>query len=221
MRLQAASARAVKELAGYKRELLFWILLLLAVRALGSVRPSRQFAGLIETAVFLVVAVSSAGKLGSLGLEFADWNPVSPCVAAACVAAGLFAGSMVILVAKLSHQPVGTGTGWNKAVLAVVLGPVLEEVIFRGYLLNAALLLARRLSVPKSGASSVLGVALLFSIAHRTTAGTTALQLCCIVFTGCLYGHLRLRYRSTLAAALAHGSYNLALYLSYWFGNFH
>jgi len=49
-------------------------------------------------------------------------------------------------------------------------------------------------------------VALVFSIAHLTTAGTTALQLCCIILTGCLYGWVRRRYRSTAAAALAHAS---------------
>jgi membrane protease YdiL (CAAX protease family) len=101
-------------------------------------------------------------------------------------------------------------------MLAIALGPVLEEVIFRGYLFTAVLLLTRRLSPSMSAASSIIGVALVFSIAHLTTAGTTALQLCCIVLTGCLYGWVRFRYRSTAAAALTHAAYNLALYLSYW-----
>jgi len=103
-------------------------------------------------------------------------------------------------------------------MLAIALGPVLEEVIFRGYLFTAALLLTRRLCPSRSADFSIIGVALVFSIAHLTTAGTTALQLCCIVLTGCLYGWVRFRYRSTAAAALAHAAYNLALYLSYWSG---
>ena len=121
-------------------------------------------------------------------------------------------------VASISQQPLGTEGGWTRAVLAIALGPVLEEVIFRGYLFTAALLLTRRLSPPRSATSSIIGVALVFSIAHLTTAGTTALQLCCIVLTGCLYGLVRFRCRSTAAAALAHAAYNLALYLSYWSG---
>jgi membrane protease YdiL (CAAX protease family) len=208
----------IRELAGYWRELLFWMLLLPAFGALGSARPRRQIGGLIEACAFLLVAISSTGKLNSLGLEFANWNRVGRTAAAACVISGLFAGGAIVALASLSDQPLGTETGWNKAMLAVALGPVLEEVIFRGYLLTAALLLTRRLSASSSAVFSILGVAVVFAIAHLTTPGTTPLQLCCIVLTGSLYGYIRFRYRSTAAAALAHAAYNLALYLSYWCG---
>jgi membrane protease YdiL (CAAX protease family) len=33
-----------------------------------------------------------------------------------------------------------------------------------------------------------------------------------------VYGFLRLRHRSTIASTLAHGSFNLALYVCYWCG---
>jgi membrane protease YdiL (CAAX protease family) len=215
----SAGTSWVQDLAGYWRELLFWMLLLPAFGALGSIRTRGQIAGLIEAGAFLLVAISSTGKLKSLGLEFANWNRIgSSRAAAACVVAGLLAGGSIVAVASISQQPLGTENGWNKAMLAIVLGPVLEEVIFRGYLFTAALLLTRRLSPSRSAAFSIIGVALVFSIAHLTTAGTTALQLCCIVLTGCLYGWVRFRYRSTAAAALAHATYNLALYLSYWSG---
>lgn len=220
MLFRGRSARTgwIWELAGYWRELLFWMLLLPAFGALGSARPRRQIGGLIEACAFLLVAISSTGKFHSLGLEFASWNRVGRTAAAACVVAGLLAGAAIVALAGLSDQPLGTETGWNKAMLAVALGPVMEEVIFRGYLLTAALLLTRRLSASSSAVSSILGVAVVFSIAHITTPGTTPLQLCCIVLMGCLYGCIRLRYRSTAAAALAHAAYNLALYLSYWSG---
>jgi membrane protease YdiL (CAAX protease family) len=207
-----------KDLAGYWRELLFWMLLLPAFGALGSIRLRGQIVGLIEACAFLLVAISSAGKLKSLGLEFANWNRIGSRAATVCVVAGLLAGSSILAVASLSQQPLGTENGWNRAVLAIALGPVLEEVVFRGYLFTAALLLTRRMSLSRSAAFSIIGVALVFSIAHLTTAGTTALQLCCIVLTGCLYGWVRFRYRSTAAAALAHAAYNLALYFSYWSG---
>ena len=134
----------IRDLAVYWRESLFWMLLLPAFGALGSIRPRRQIGGLIEACAFLLVAISSTGKLKSLGLEFANWNRVCGRAAAACVVMGLFAGGAIVVVASLSRQPLGTESGWNKAVLAVALGPVLEEVIFRGYLLTAALLLTRR-----------------------------------------------------------------------------
>jgi len=99
-----------------------------------------------------------------------------------------------------------------------VLGPVLEEVIFRGYLLTAGLRLMRRLRPSRTPASSIVAVAVVFSVAHLTTPGTNSIQLGCIMLTGCLYGYIRFRYRSTAAAALAHSAYNLALYISYWCG---
>jgi membrane protease YdiL (CAAX protease family) len=198
-----------RELARYWRELLFWMLLLPALGALGSIRPRRQIAGLIEACAFLVVAASSAGKLKSLGLEFVAWNRVDRRSAMSSLAMGLFAGCCIVAVAGLSHQPLGTESGWNKIVLAVTLGPVLEEVIFRGYLLTFP---------SRSPASSIVAVAVVFSVAHLTTPGTNSIQLGCIVLTGCLYGYIRFRYRSTTAAALAHGAYNLALYISYWCG---
>jgi membrane protease YdiL (CAAX protease family) len=209
-----------KELTVYWRELLFWMLLLPAFGALGSIRHRRQVVGLVEACAFLLVAISSTGKLKSLGLEFANWNRICRRSVVSCIAAGLFAGVSIVAVARLSQQPLGTESGWNKAMLAITLGPVLEEVIFRGYLLTAALLLTRNRSPSGSGsaACSILATAVVFSIAHLTTAGTTALQLWCIVFTGCLYGCLRFRHGSTAAAALAHAAYNLALYLSYWCG---
>jgi len=211
MQLQNAATTAMKELASCKAELLFWILLLMALRALGSGRPSVHIAGLVETVLFLWVSSASIGKLRNLGLEFAYWNAVNARVAIACITVGLFAGAMVVVVAAFLQQSVGTLAGWSKAVLVVVPGPVLEEVIFRGYLLTAALRLAKRLSDRTARAISVLSVALLFSIAHRATAGTTAAQVSCIALTGCLYGGLRIKYQSTLAPALAHGAYNFVI----------
>jgi hypothetical protein len=63
---------------GYWREVLFWMLLLPAFGALGSIRPRGQIAGLIEACAFLLVAISSTGKLKSLGLEFANWREEEP-----------------------------------------------------------------------------------------------------------------------------------------------
>jgi membrane protease YdiL (CAAX protease family) len=202
----------------YWRELLFWFLLLPAFGALGSSKPRTQVAGLLEAGAFLLVAISSQGRLKGLGLEFANWGRVGGRAAVFCGLAGAAAGEVIVGVAGLSDQPLGVENGWNRVVLAVLLGPVLEEVIFRGYLLTAALILARRLWPSCSTSVSIIGSAALFSTAHLATPGVTALQLSCIGFTGCLYGYIRVRFRSTAAAALAHGMYNLALYASFWLG---
>src|SRR5208337_2172343 len=91
-----------RELTGYWRELLFWMLLLPAFGALESIRPRRQVAGLVEACAFLLVAISSTGKLKSLGLEFANWNRICWRAAAACIGAGLLAGISIVAVARLS-----------------------------------------------------------------------------------------------------------------------
>ena len=90
-------------------------------------------------------------------------------------------------------------------------------MVFRGYLLTAALLLERRVFKTERNWPSV-GVAVIFMLCHSARADSTWIQLCCILLTGTLYGFTRLRLQSTVAAVLAHGCYNLALYLSCWTG---
>src|ERR1039458_6476903 len=93
MLFHGSSARTgwAKDLAGYWRELLFWMLLLPAFGALGSIRLRGQIVGIIEACAFLLVAISSTGKLKSLGLEFANWNRIGTRAAGAWVVAGLLA----------------------------------------------------------------------------------------------------------------------------------
>jgi membrane protease YdiL (CAAX protease family) len=216
LRMRPATKPPAVQDVVYWRELLFWLLLLSAVSALGSGRPTRELAGLIEAAAFFFVAVSSAGRLKTLGLEFIAWERISLNAMGVCAVYGLVAGSAAIAVARLSGQGLGIDRRWNTLVLAITLGPVVEEVIFRGYLISLALRLARRSARPLSSAISVLSVATLFAIAHLGTTGVTRLQLVCIGSTGCVYGWIRLRFESTAAAALTHAAYNATLYLGYW-----
>ena len=203
---------------GCWRELLFWLLLLPAMAALGSASPRRETAGLIEAGSFLLIAVCSLGKLRTLGLEFVRWNSVSRSAVAVCALAGLLAGGAIVVVATLSNQRIGVENGWNMAVLAIAIGPISEEVLFRGYLLTVALWLTRQLAKPRSAAVSVIGIAVLFALSHLATPGITVLQLCCVAMNGCLYGWIRVRYCSTAAAALTHGAYNFVLFVSHWCG---
>jgi uncharacterized protein len=200
------------------KEVLFWLFLLPTFSSLHSTRPSREVVGLIELSGFLVVAVASAGKLGDLGLEFIAWQRVGRTGMTVSFGGGLAAGAAVLELAKLAGQPLGIQQGWNQAVLVIMVGPVIEEIIFRGYLVTLALYLTRHLSRPVSRTTSVLCVAVLFSLAHIHNAGISILQMFCIASTGTLYGYFRLRFDSTAAAVLAHAAYNLALYMGYWSG---
>jgi membrane protease YdiL (CAAX protease family) len=192
--------------------------MLAAFQSLDSPQWRRQIMGVVETIAFLSVAALSTGKLDGLGLEFTGWNPIGRRAATISVATGFLAGGAVTMVALHCHQPIGAETAWNRVVLAVILGPVVEEVVFRGYLITAGLHLAWKLSVTHAGWLSVGAAALIFTFVHGERSGTTWLQLCCIVATGTLYGIVRLRQRSTVAAVLAHGCYNLALHMSLWIG---
>lgn len=198
------------------REALFWLLLLPAFSAVASTAPRRQAAGLLEVSGFLLVAISSLGRLRNLGFEFVAWEQVSWRAAVRCVFWGISTAAAAVLVSKLSHQPIGLTLDWNKLVLIVLLGPVLEEIVCRGYMLSLLLYLGKRTAWPFSRLAAVIAAAVIFAAAHVTNAGITWLQLSCIAAMGCLYGALRLNYRSTAAAVLTHATYNLALCLTSW-----
>src|SRR5258708_28949620 len=81
---------------GYWRELLFWLLLVAALKALGSTSPRREVAGMIETCGFLFIAYISLSKLKTLGLEFVEWNRIGPRAIAACTLTGLVSAVAII-----------------------------------------------------------------------------------------------------------------------------
>jgi membrane protease YdiL (CAAX protease family) len=198
----------------YWREFLFWLFLVPASAALSSGTRTRQLIGLIETCAFLAVAIPSAGRLKSLGLEFIAWERISRSSILTAGTIGLGAGFAVAGIACGSGQSIGIEPGWNFAVLAIVVGPILEEVIFRGYLLTLALWLFRCAPRRICSAVSVSGVGVIFAAAHLGNTGTTVLQFACIVATGCLYAWIRVQQHSTVGAAIAHAIYNCTLYLS-------
>ena len=209
--------RAISRMQIPWRELLFWTLLLSALQSLESEEWRMETIGLLETIAFLGVAISSSGKLDGLGLEFTCWMPIGPRAATVSVASGFLAGGAVAIVALRSRQALGADGRWNKVVLAVLLGPVVEEVIFRGYLLTAGLHLVGR-GPKRKGTRYRDRNGAGFRACSRRAAGHHGIQLCCIAVTGTLYGIIRLRHRSTVAAVLAHGSYNLAVYVAFWAG---
>ena len=84
--------------------------------------------------------------------------------------------------------------------------------------MTAALHLARGPSRTKRNWVAVTTVALIFMAAHGGRLGVTPVQLCCIAVTGTLYGIIRIRQQSTVAAVLAHSCYNFALYVAFWVG---
>lgn len=84
----AANLKIHPRARSYWREILFWLLLIPALQALGSDSPRREVAGGIEACGFFLVACASLGKLKALGLASVEWNRVRRSAIAACVLSG-------------------------------------------------------------------------------------------------------------------------------------
>ena len=95
----------------------------------------------------------------------------------------------------------------------LAMGPVLEEVVFRGYLFALLMWLLTRVATDAGrNRLAVVFAAVVFAVIHLAQPGVSWLQLACIASTGTLYGWIRCRSGSTAPAAVSHAVYNLALY---------
>ena len=126
-------------------------------------------------------------------------SPWQQCLGAALVGC-LLASIVTAATVAFGHSTRVTEPIYNQ-VLAVTLGPILEEVCLRGVLV---LLLARLIG--PTWAVFVTGVA--FALLHLPG---TPLKLVTIGTTGVVYGWIRVRSGSTVLAAIAHATYNLTV----------
>lgn len=94
------------------------------------------------------------------------------------------------------------------AFFAVVLGPLFEELLFRGFLLP---LLQRTLGAWPAILLAATGFALL----HGQQYQWAWQELLVVGLAGVAFGYARYKTGSTAAAALLHGGYNLALFVGY------
>jgi membrane protease YdiL (CAAX protease family) len=117
--------------------------------------------------------------------------------------AGFVAASVVILAGRSAGEPLGRTKFLQVALLLATVGPIIEETVFRGFLLPL-------LRNDIGALLSVLIVAILFAWLHNPTS---RLYWTCLVFTGSSYGWLRLASGTTAAAAVMHGMYNLSVFL--------
>jgi len=92
--------------------------------------------------------------------------------------------------------------------MAVTLGPVCEELAFRGFLLP---LLVPRIGLP----AAIVGAALPFALLHGPQYSWAWQYVLLITIAGCAFGWMRWRTNSTAAAAIMHAVYNLT-FLSFY-----
>jgi membrane protease YdiL (CAAX protease family) len=92
---------------------------------------------------------------------------------------------------------------WDLLLLDVLLGPVVEESFFRGYLLPV---LARR----TGPVIATLATAIVFATFHPVR---TFAQWACFAGTGVAYDWIRIKLGSTVPSTLMHAAYNATLYV--------
>ncbi|HWB84459.1 MAG TPA: type II CAAX endopeptidase family protein [Bryobacteraceae bacterium] len=199
--------------AGECREILFWLLLLGSWQFLASPGSKNGMIGALGAGGFLVYARANLDTLRGLGLELASWRSAARSDWVLAVVGGVLAGMVVFVIGTVFGRNMRLGENWKLITLQVTLGPVLEEVVFRGYLFAfLTRLLSRVDNDAHRGRAVVIGAAVVFAATHLAEHGVSWLQLACITSTGTLYGWIRWRSGSTAPAAVSHAAYNLTLY---------
>jgi membrane protease YdiL (CAAX protease family) len=195
------------------REVLFWLLLLGSWQFLVAPGGKNAVFGAAGTAVFLVFARRNLGRLRGLGLDHAGWRPTTRARWLVAAVTGFVAGAAVFGIGSASRRSMMLSSDWRLVLLQVTLGPVLEEVVFRGYLFALLTWSFQRLGANLAlNWLTIVTAAVAFALVHLAQPGVSWLQLACITFTGTLYGWIRCRSGSTAPAAASHAVYNLTLY---------
>lgn len=94
------------------------------------------------------------------------------------------------------------------ALAGVLIGPIAEELAFRGFLMP---LLVK--SMP--GLVAAVAVAVPFALLHGPGYKWSWQHVLLVFVAGCVFGFVRDKLNSTLASAAAHSAYNLTLLAGY------
>lgn len=202
--------RTVKELAGRVHwqqvsgtELVFGVLFIqlitsaaILARLLGPRATVIGFAAFALLMYYGAVSPAEYGARAALRWVEAPWHHW----AGAVFGGGLLGVAMTAMTAVFGHS-IRVAEAIHNEVLAVSLGPIIEEVCVRGLLLP---LLARAIGAP----GAVLISSALFAGLHLPAS---MLKLACITMAGASYGLIVVRFRSTALSAAAHTSYNLTI----------
>jgi membrane protease YdiL (CAAX protease family) len=118
--------------------------------------------------------------------------------------AGILLASGVFLYLRFRHQSTQPMAVMELLFLGLLLGPILEESLFRGCLLPL-------LAQTTGSRIAVILTAILFALFHQPP---NLAHWVSFTATGVAYGWIRVASRSTAAAAVMHAMYNLAIFLS-------
>ena len=96
-------------------------------------------------------------------------------------------------------------------VFSTLLGPVCEELAFRGFLMP---LLVRSFGA----ATGIIVSAIPFALLHGDQYSWTWQYIVLILLAGAVFGWIRYRSDSTFASSLMHSTYNLTFYIAFLAG---
>jgi membrane protease YdiL (CAAX protease family) len=146
------------------------------------------------------------------------WRPIPFIAAAGAILAGpLLAISIGLMGSALRSPEISlpfeqmlgsTGTVVLLGTLVVILGPVAEELAFRGFLMP---LLVRSLGA----ATGIILTGIIFGSVHGYEYQWSWQYMLLISLAGCVFGWARYKTRSTVAGALMHSTFNLAQFAAF------
>jgi membrane protease YdiL (CAAX protease family) len=194
------------------REVVFWLLLLGSWQFLAAPGNRNGIIGAVGTVVFLLFAVTNLDRLEGLGFAHARWRSVAGRTWAHAVTSGFMAGLIIFWIATVSGEGMKLSDDRKLMLLQVTLGPVLEEIVFRGYLFALVLWGLARIRMSRWDWCVVAIAAAVFAAVHLAQPGVSWVQAACITCTGAIYGLVRYASGSAAPAAVSHATYNLTLY---------
>ncbi len=167
--------------------------------------------GVAVTAVLFAFFWSLRDKLNTMGLEYVQWKRTRAVWIVRGVSLGVVAASATAWLFRSYNM--GQQPPFAELWIAITWGPLIEEVIFRGYIFSFSEMLFRRW-MRRPGWLIVIGIAGLFALGHLIKSGITPVQVISVFVTGILYGWLRLGSESTVPPVTSHISYNCVIYLA-------
>lgn len=167
-----------------------------------------RFVALAVIVIVLAGFWMARGRLHGLDLDFLAWNRTPASTLLKALAFGI--GAALVVAWLFRDVQTGPLPTFADLTMGITLGPLVEELVFRGILFYLVVLLLNRW-LRVAGWSTVIVIAAAFAVSHVGKAGITALQIGTIFLTGTLYGWLRKGSGSTVPPFCAHVAYNAVL----------
>jgi membrane protease YdiL (CAAX protease family) len=159
--------------------------------------------------LFVSILIYACRDRGQLFAYFGWVHPRRRIFWLYAIIAGAAAATFVIPIVHAEHTPLGH-TSPATLLYGVTIGPMIEEILFRGAAFSVIYVTAASISglLRLRLAIAIVLSSLCFAVAHPRTMGVPWLVFFAM---GTLYALLRWRSNSTAVAALMHATYNAVI----------